>query len=69
MFSLARRNLIFALVGLSVPTLARAQGVPRITVGEGKVRAAVPGALKTSVFLTVSNPTDEDDVLVKVFCP
>ena len=67
MAGLARRDLILALAGLAVP--AQAQGVPRISVGEGRVRAAVPGAYKTSVFLTVLNPTGEDDVLVGVTCP
>ncbi len=67
---LFRRRLILSFAAFVAAPEALAQSVPRrIQASNGRVRAAVPGAFKTSAFLTVTNPTDEDDALVKVFCP
>src|SRR5262245_37832193 len=67
---LARRDLTLGVAALAlIPCAAQAQARPHIIVKDGRVRAAVAGAQKTGVFLTVANSTDEDDVLIGVSSP
>ncbi len=66
MLRLARRDVIVTLAAMTLPIAAQAQASLRMVVKDGRVRAAVAGAMKTSVFLTVANSTDDDDTLIGV---
>jgi len=66
---LARRGLILTLVAATMPARVRAQASLRMVIKDGRVRAAVAGAMKTTVSLTIANSTDDDDVLIGVSSP
>jgi copper(I)-binding protein len=68
--TLSRRNFSAGLIVSLLPAMAHAQGTqPKFYVGDGRARAAVAGAAKTTLYFTIYNSTDQDDALIGVYCP